>query len=261
MAERAEAEPRIDFWFDRWPTGLLIISVVVSLVTLVLSSIWYGGAQTWPSMITNFAATSIAFLIALAWDRRQRAVAGWKEDEAERRRAEAQRLAEQEQRKIEGQRRFSAIALELERLQGSLTRTVSEQPDYKYFFPDLPDGSWQAGRGALGMIISNYGLLADLSTFYGHVGELRWRLRFKAEPGVDEAAVSSIIDVLARQMLSDVETLIDQVRKQVLRPDVAVVADGSGGIVAGRRQLTGAIRAVTFDRGAAEQPDDPSAAR
>ena len=102
------------------------------------------------------------------------------------------------------------------------------------------------------MIISNYGLMADLSTFYGQVSELRWRLRFKAEPGVDEAAVSPIIDVLARQMLSDVETLIDQVRKQVLRPDIALVADASGGLVVGRRQPTGSIRAVAFDRGPAE---------
>lgn len=252
MVERAEEAPRIDFWFDRWPTGLLVISVVVSIVTLFVSWGVYGGAETWPSMITSFAATSIAFLIALAWDRRQRAVAGWKEDEAERRRAEAQLVAEQEQRKTEGQRRFSAIALELGRLQSSLGRTVTEQTDYKYFFPDLPDGSWQSGRGPLGMIISNYGLMADLSTFYGHVAELRWRLRFKAEPGVDESAISPIIDVLARQMLTDVDTLIGQVRKQVLQPDIAAVVDNSGGVVAGRRQLTGAIRAVTFDRGATE---------
>jgi len=255
MSERGREPPRIDFWFDRWPTGLLVVSVVVSIVTLLLSAAWYGGAATWPSMITSFAATSLAFLIALAWDRRQRAVADRKEAEAELRREEAQLQSEQERRETEAQRRFSAIALELERLRAALERTLAEQHGFKYFFPDLPDGSWQAGGGPLGRIISNHGLIADLSTFYGHVAELRWRLRFKAQPGIDESAISPIIDALAAQMLNDVGVMIDQVRKQVLRPDVTPVAADSpdgGGIVVGRRQVTGAIRAVPFDGGGGE---------
>jgi hypothetical protein len=250
MSESGEP-PRIDFWFDRWPTGLLVAAVVVSVATLILSWAVYGGPATWPSLITNFAATSIAFLIALAWDRRQRAAADRKEAEAERRREEAQLRSEQERRETEARRRFSAIALELERLRSSLERTLAEQHGFKYFFPDLPDGSWQAGGGPLGRIISNHGLIADLSTFYGHVAELRWRLRFKAQPGVDESAVNPIIDALAAQMLNDVAVMIEQVRKQVLSPDVTpVAADGpDAGLVVGRRQVTGAIRAVTFDGG------------
>ena len=52
-------------------------------------------------------------------------------------------------------------------------------------------------------------------------------------------------------MLNDVGVMIDQVRKQVLRPDVTPVAADSpdGGGIVGRRQVTGAIRAVTFDGG------------
>jgi len=240
--------PQLDFWFDRWPLGLLLVVVAVSIVTPALTALYYSGHETWVAMATGFSATVLAFLIALAWDRRQRALLELREAEAERRREEVARLAELERRETEAQRRFSAIALELERIQSSLQRTADEQQGYKYFFPDLPSGSWAAGSGPLGMIISSYGLMADLSTFYGHVAELQWRLRFKAQPGVDEAAVSPIIDALASQMLNDVAVLLTQVRRQVSQPDIRPLADDPGGLVVARRQLTGAIRAVDFGR-------------
>jgi hypothetical protein len=236
--------PRLDFWFDRWLFGLLILVVVVAVVTPILTAAAYSAENTWTGMATNFSATSLAFLIALAWDRRQRAEAELQEHEAERRREEAARAREQERRELEAKRRFSAIALELERIQASLQRTVTEQSRYRYFFPDLPSGSWRAGSGPLGVILSNYGLMADLSTFYGHVDELQWRLRFKAQAGVDDAAVSPIIDALATQMLNDASVLLTQVRRQVERPDVQPLTDDSGGLVVARRQATSAIRVV-----------------
>ena len=162
--------------------------------------------------------------------------------------------ADGERRQTEAQRRFSAIALELERIQASLQRTVKEQQAYKYFFPDLPSGSWEAGSGPLGMIIANYGLMADLSTFYGHVAELQWRLRFKAQAGVDDAAVSPIIDALANQMLNDATVLLAHVRRQLTNPDLEPLAEDSGGLVVARRQLTGAIRSVDFGSAAASEP-------
>lgn len=242
----ATTAPKIDFWFDRWPFGLLIIAVLISLVTPILTATFYGGATTWTGLATNFSATSVAFLIALAWDRRQTAYAEIQENEAEHRREEAARAREQERRGTEAQRRFSAIALELERIQSSLKRTAEEQEAYKYFFPDLPSGSWQAGSGPLGVIVANYGLMADLSTFYGHVAELQWRLRFKAQPGVDEAAVSPIISALATQMQNDAAVLLSHVRRQIAYPDVQPVGDDSGGHVVARRQMTGAIRALNL---------------
>jgi len=242
--------PTLDFWFDRWPFGLLIAVVVVAVVAPIVSAAVYGGEATWASLATNFSATSIAFLVALAWDRRQRALAELQEHEAERRREEAARAREQERREVEATRRFSAIALELERIQASLQRTVAEQARYRYFFPDLPSGSWRAGSAPLGVILSNYGLMADLSTFYGHVEELQWRLRFKAQTDVDDAAVSPIIDALATQMLTDVAVLLGQVRRQVERPDVTPLTDDSGGLVVARRQATSAIRTVDVGAGA-----------
>ena len=245
MADEQEQDAlNLDFWFDRWPFGLIILVLVVSVVAPILTAMFYGGNATWTGMATGFSATALAFLIALAWDRRQRAAAELAEAEAEQRRVAAAQTAEQERRETEARRRFSAIALELERLQGSLTRTVEEQHRYAYFFPDLPSGSWRAAGAPLGMIISNYGLMADLSTFYGHVEELQWRLRFKAQPDVDQSAISPIIDALARQMLNDVAVLLAHVRRQISQPDVRHVAEEAGGHVVARRQMTSAIRAV-----------------
>lgn len=231
-----------------WPLGLLLVGLAVAVTTPFLAwRWWYDGNATWPSLISNFSATFFAFVLALAWDRRQRGLADAKESAAELRRGETEAEAEQARRTLEARRRFSAIALELARLEASIGRTVKEQSGYKCFFPDLPSGSWQAGSGPLGLIIADYGLMADLATFYGHVDELRWRLRFKAQPGLDDAAVSPIIDALARQMLPDVEDLLRQVRAQVTRPDVEpVLGQAVSGSVVSRRQFTGTIH-LPFD--------------
>ncbi len=239
-----ERAPGLDFWFDRWPFGLLIIVLVVSIAAPILTAVYYSPHDTWVSLGTGFSATVLAFLVALAWDRRQRSYVELQEAAAERRRDEAARAAEHERRETEAKRRFSAIALELERLQSSLRRTAEEAQRYTYFFPDLPSGSWQAASGPLGVIVSNYGLMADLSTFYGHVDELRWRLRFKAQPGVDEEAMSQIIEALAKQMLNDAAVLLAHVRRQIANPDLRGDAEADGGLVVARRQLTGAIRTV-----------------
>ena len=242
--EAATNQARLDFWFDRWPAGLLVVVVAIAVAAPIVTAVAYGGSNTWTSMATGFSATTLAFLIALAWDRRQRDQAVLEEAAAEARREEAVRATEHERRQTEATRRFSAIALELERIQQSLTRTAEEQQRYAYFFPDLPSGSYLAASGPLGMIISNYGLMADLSTFYGHVDELRWRLRFKAQPAVDGQAVNPLIDALARQMLNDVAVLLTQVRRQMASPDVRPLAESLGGHVVARRQMTSAIRSV-----------------
>jgi hypothetical protein len=243
------SERRERFLTDVWPLLLLLAGLLLAVLLPWLAWSRYGGDETWPSLITNFSSTCLAFLIALAWDRRQRAFADRRELEAEQRREEAEARAEHERRTIEARRRFSAVALELERIEASLQRAHAEQHRYKVFFPDLPSGSWRAGSGPLGVILANYGLMADLSTFYGHVEELQWRLRFKAQTDVDDTAVSPIIDALATQMLTDVAVLLAQVRRQVERPDVQPLTDDSGGLVAARRQATSAIRVVDVGGG------------
>jgi hypothetical protein len=240
----------------------------LALVAAIAAPIWM--FHHWPEErhvnipleISAFSGAALAFLAALAWDRHSRLQEEARQAEAERHRVATRLEQEQERRVIEAKRRFGALALELERLQSSIERTRREQHAYKLFFPDLPTGSWQAASGALGVIVSDYELMADLSTFYGHVEELRWRLRFKAQADTDEGQVNSMIDTLVAQMSDAVVTLIEQVQEQVERPQVEQVAGApSTGRaparrVARRRQFTGAIRAQTpeeIERALAQQ--------
>jgi len=97
------------------------------------------------------------------------------------------------------------------------------------------------------MIVSNYELMADLSTFYGHVEELRWRLRFKADPATDHEIVNPIIDTFVSQMADAVDLLLEQVHEQVENPHVEQIVGAPQGRrtptrVVRTRQFTGAIR-------------------
>ena len=162
----------------------------------------------------------------------------------------AERLRqEQDQRVVEAKRRFGALELELERLKASIERTKREQHNYKHFFPDLPTGSWAAASGPLGVIVSDYELMADLATFYGHVEELRWRLRFKADAAIDEDLIHPIIATFVNQMEEAVNALLEQVREQIQSPQVEQIVGAPQGQrparVARTRQFTGAIRAQT----------------
>jgi hypothetical protein len=234
---------------------LLLVALGAAVVFPFVSSGRYGAEATWPALITNFSATCLAFLVALAWDRRQRALADRRELEADLRREQLEASAEVERRTTEATRRFSAIALELERIQQSLERARREQQQYKYFFPDLPSGSWRAASAPLGLIISDYRLMADLATFYGQVAELQWRLRFKADPATDVADLNPIIEGLVGTMLTDVDDLLPQVRRQMREPDVEpVLAQTVGGTVVARRQYTAAIRVVAPEPPLDERP-------
>jgi hypothetical protein len=226
------------------PVQLLLVGLLLGVVGPIVTDFFYDGEFIWPLVVGTFTATVLAFLVALQWDRHQAVRQEVRNVAAELRQQEAELRKEQERRTLEAKRRFSAIGLELERLQASINRTMAEQHNYKHFFPDLPTGSWRAASGPLGMIVSNYGLMADLATFYGHVEELQWRLRFKADPGVDDEAVSPLISGFVGQMAISVEELIRDVRKQVARPDVESVLSDGGGTVVSRRQMTGAIRVI-----------------
>jgi len=217
----------------------------------------------WQLELCGYSGAALAFLTALAWDRHSRLQEEGRQAEAERRRTTQRLEQEQERRTIEARRRFGALELELLRLKTSIDRTKREQHSYKHFFPDLPTGSWLAASGPLGVIVADYELMADLSTFYGHVEELRWRLRFKAQSDTDESQINSMIDTLVSQMAEAVDVLLEQVREQVARPTVEQIVGApqqgprSGGrTVSRRRQFTGAIRAQTpeeLERALAQQ--------
>lgn len=264
MDATAEA-PHERHWYDflhsTRPLQALLLTLVAAITLPILGARWYTGEIMWPLFIAGYAGAALAFTTALFWDRHSRLEDEVRQREADRLRAAERLREEQDRRTIEARRRFGALELELARLKTSIDRTKLEQHHYKHFFPDLPTGSWEAASGPLAVIVSDYELMADLSTFYGHVQELRWRLRFKAQPDTDEAMVNSMIDTLAAQMAEAVDTLLEQVREQIENPQVehivgAPQAPRQTRGVARRRQFTGAIRAQTpeeIERALAQQ--------
>jgi hypothetical protein len=226
------------------PVKMLMAGVFLAAIGPIITDFYYNGEFIWPLVSGGFTGATFAFLVALAWDRHQGNMQELRAQQAEQRQAAEELRKEHDRRMLEAKRRFSAIALELERLKASINRTMAEQHEYKYFFPDLPTGSWRAASVPLGMISSNYGLMADLATFYGHVEELQWRLRFKADPQVDDASVSPLIAGFVGQMAGSVDELLQQVRRQSMNPDIESVLSDGGTTVVSRRQMTGAIRVV-----------------
>ena len=246
------------------PLYLLGLSLAAAVAApLVALSAWPEERNVvWQLELCGYSGAALAFLTALAWDRHSRLQEEGRQAEAERRRTTQRLEQEQERRTIEARRRFGALELELLRLKASIDRTKREQHSYKHFFPDLPTGSWLAASGPLGMIVADYELMADLSTFYGHVEELRWRLRFKAQADTDESQVNSMIDTLVGQMADGVDGLLEQVQEQVDHPQVEQIAGapptgaGPARRLVRRRQFTGAIRAQTpeeIERALAQQ--------
>jgi hypothetical protein len=251
MAASGEALHTEKHWYDGLhstrPLQLLILSLVAAVVLPVIGAQLYTGEIMWPLFIAGYSGAALAFTSALFWDRHLRLQDEVKEIEAERRRVQQRLQQEQDLRIVEAKRRFGALEVELVRLKASIERTKREHAEYKHFFPDLPTGSWAAASGPLGVIVSDYELMADLATFYGHVEELRWRLRFKAEAAVDASAVNPIITTFVNQMDEAVDVLLEQVREEIQDPQVQQVVGATQRPrrVARTRQFTGAIRAQT----------------
>ena len=199
-------------------------------------------------MIGGYSGAALAFTTALFWDRHSRLQDEVRQTEAERRRVAERLQQEQERRVVEAKRRFGALELELERLKASIERTKREQADYKHFFPDLPTGSWAAASGPLGR--DRLRLRAD--------GRPRDVLRprrgaplaaaLQGGSSVDEDSINPIIATFVSQMADAVDVLLEQVREQIMSPQVEQIvgARRSGRPGSARtRQFTGAIRAQT----------------
>jgi hypothetical protein len=229
------------------PLQLLILALVAAVVAPIIGAHYWTGEIMWPLVIGGYSGAALAFTTALFWDRHSRLQDEVRQTEIERRRSVERLQQEQDRRVVEAKRRFGALELELERLKASIERTKREADKYKHFFPDLPAGSWAAASGPLGVIVSDYELMADLATFYGHVEELRWRLRFKADASVDEEVLNPIIAAFVNQMADAVDVLLEQVREQIVDPQVEQIvgAPQRPKRVARTRQFTGAIRAQT----------------
>lgn len=192
----------------------------------------YGGAEIWPGLVGNFTASLLAFLCALAWDRRERqrervqeeedrTKQQAEEDEEYVRRLEEARARELDQRRSEAKRRFSLILKELQ-VNGKSLDDARGSLAYKIVLPQLLDGSWIASGAALSSIASDYELVAELSTFYGRINELRWRLRRRldvADPGAQQL-FDAMIEPLINEMRGEVAGLIKRVSTESEEPGV-----------------------------------------
>ena len=247
--EKSKRGMQFDLRHSR-PFQLLVLSLAVAIVAPIVSAHYWGNELMWSLVIAGYSGAALAFTVALFWDRHSRLQDEVRQNDAERRRVAERLQQEQERRVVEARRRFGALELELQRLQASIERSKREQAQYKHFFPDLPTGSWAAASGPLGVIVADYELMADLATFYGHVEELRWRLRYKAEAAADEAdSINPLIDMFVGQMADAVTVLLEQVQEQIRNPTVEQVVgapqQARPARVARTRQFTGAIRAQT----------------
>ena len=231
------------------PLQLLILALVAAVVAPIIGAHYYTGEIMWPLVIGGYSGAALAFTAALFWDRHSRLQDEVRQTEAERRRVAGAAPAGAGAARRRGQaplRRARARAARGSR-RASSGRSAS-RPTTSTSSPTCPTGSWAAASGPLGVIVSDYELMADLATFYGHVEELRWRLRFKADASVDETSVNPIIATFVSQMADAVDVLLEQVREQIVNPQVEQIVGAPQQRptrVARTRQFTGAIRAQT----------------
>src|SRR4051794_5559963 len=105
-------------WSGAKRSPIFAVALIAAVATPIAAWFWwYSGPAVVPGLVTNFAATFLAFLVALEWERHQRQ----EDDErAERqRRADDEKLAanELERRRLEARRAFSVVAAELKQLE------------------------------------------------------------------------------------------------------------------------------------------------
>jgi hypothetical protein len=240
---------RVGYLCDR-PLALLAIATLAAIVLPPLLWLAYAGDLIWPGLAANFTATLLAFHVALAWDRREKQRERLDEERDREVTVRAAEESENERRKTEARRRFRAIYHELEKNRESIDlvrERLAPDPDnpsrFHILLPQLLRGSWNASSGALALIIADNDLMASLSTFYGRVEELQWRLRYRLETGryvgSSLAGVAPAIDEmtrpLANELAIEVGDLLERVGRQVKEPTIrpsgaSRVSGGGGGI-------------------------------
>jgi hypothetical protein len=201
-------------------TLMLAFAVAVGVPLALWLADVYTGPQIWPGLVGNFTASFFAFVIALTWDRRQ-AAADLKRRAGERE-ADVEREArdEYDRRAAEARSRLKSVRAELTENKDSIADVVRSLPRSKLLLPQLLRGSWAANAQALSVLIDQPDLVADLSTFYGRVEELQWRLRYRAETLATARLleVSRMTQPLAEEMQAEVTGLIERVTAEISNP-------------------------------------------
>jgi hypothetical protein len=194
---------------------LLVVGLLVGFLVVATA---YHGSLVWPAFFTGSAATAIGVFLALLLER-----------ELERRRlaeqAQADALVEEGNRLADARLGFAAISEELGILDASLLRFAGEYRERPYLVIDLPTGSWEAARGRLGLIVSDFELIATLSRFYGRISDLRYWLALKAQAILlrehgQVAEIDETIEEALGRATEDVRVLTERIVEQIQAPAV-----------------------------------------
>jgi hypothetical protein len=207
----------------RLQDSLLVVVMAAAAVCAVvlpfLFSHWWSVELVWPGLAANFTATFAAFLIALAYDRRQRAIARREALAEQATDDENQRQKEHKHRETEAKRRFSTIHAELETNRKSIDE-VCQGLGGRIVIPQLLRGAWVASAEPLGRIVADHELIARLGFVYGRIEELQWRLRLRAERSELTTVLDLMTEPLAKELLTEVEQLIADVSSEEESPSV-----------------------------------------
>jgi uncharacterized membrane protein len=201
--------------------GFAALAVVFSVV------IWavYGGVAFLPGLAAGFAATYAAFLVSLAWDRRQRLADAAADADKRRANLEEETDKERQTRRTEATRRLRVIAAELNVNRAELNKLGSSVGDTEPLVV-LRSGAWRASAGPLGEILSDIELVAVLSDFYDRQSELQWRLRWIVELfGVasrvsHQRQVTNVTDQLVRALKKELDPLVERINAAIADPAV-----------------------------------------
>lgn len=168
MANDSTSEERRQFF------GLVLAVLCSIVLTFLLSATivvaTYGGETLWPEFLSTVFGAFIGFGAAV-----------WVADWADKRRLGAEVRRTKEHASTEARRRMTAISQEMEHLRESIGVIATKTSETTVAPRELPIGVWTASQGYVVALIADYGLVAEVATFYARVEELRWRMRFFAE--------------------------------------------------------------------------------
>jgi hypothetical protein len=212
-----------------------VLAYVCVIFVLAALSAWtadrYGGASYWPSLL----ATLVAVVLAFEFERRR-----------ERRALGRAEVSLMRRRETEARKRLLALQAELEKNQISIDGIVNELQHvppgvFALIHPQLLDGSWSSSGERLGDLLAEYDLVARLSTFYGRLEELRWRIRYRTQ--AQDTAIDPMTQDLAVEMQSEVVKLIEKVQAEASAPEVRPVGVTHVASATARLGLTASLKA------------------
>jgi hypothetical protein len=200
------------------------LSIVAFIAGAVVVNCVYGGAAIWPGLVTNFGASLAAFLLALSWSHateRHRVVQLSQGAHAQRLRAQKEL---EERLTTEVRRRLEPVREELRRNQISLGFLATHLAKtevagtFQILHPELLDGAYRANATRLTELIADFELTSKLSSTYGRIEELRWRLRQRTAQLT--TALDSMTAPLVDELLGEVIDLHQRIGAQVIAPAI-----------------------------------------